>query len=37
MVHTCVNDWSLQEQEEFLFRLIEALSPGFLEFNSEAL
>ncbi|CAK8990402.1 unnamed protein product [Durusdinium trenchii] len=24
VVHTCVNDWSLQEQEEFLFRLIEA-------------
>lgn len=24
VVHSCVNDWSLQEQEEFLFRLIEA-------------
>lgn len=23
VVHSCVNDWSLQEQEEFLFRLIE--------------
>ena len=23
VVHSCVNDWSLQEQKEFLFRLIE--------------
>lgn len=23
VVHSCVNDWSLQEHEEFLFRLIE--------------
>ncbi|CAE7200302.1 xrn-2 [Symbiodinium pilosum] len=24
VVHTCVNDWTLQEQEEYLFQLIEA-------------
>ena len=30
VVHSCVNDWSLQEQEEFLFRLIEVGWDGVM-------
>ena len=28
VVHTCVNDWTLQEQEDYLFQLIEACSTS---------
>ena len=38
VVHTCVNDWTLQEQEEYLFQLIEAMPyrPTFLTFFHNA-